>query len=199
MIKRSKLRHFLNTGTSESPAYNLMNLGIQNLTINKNPEYIEEGYIADEVGTKMLESLKPDFQFDINVDETDPVSVYLTEIEWEDKVMEDTFTDIISVQAWKTPVEGAYPAKKYFVSIGVETIGDEALKTMKHSVNAGVRGDAVFGTFNPTTKTFTPSPQSVFWVNGSPQYKGATVPERKHNDCFKFESEKIEHQDLFRW
>ena len=154
-VKRSKLQHFMNTGIPATPVYNLMSLGITNLSINKNPTYLEEGNIADEVSTKILESLAPEIPFEIKVDETDPVSVYLTKLEWEDKTMTDVYTDIVSVQLWMAPVTGAYPAKKYFVSIGVETIGDEALKTLRHSVTAGVRGNAVFGTFNPSTKAFT--------------------------------------------
>jgi hypothetical protein len=151
----------MNTTPAAAATYNLMNLGITNLGISKNPTYLEEGYIADDVGTKELESLAPEFGFEINVDATDPVSVYLTELEWLDKTMTDVQTDIVSVQLWKTPTGTApalaYPAKKTLVSIGVETIGDEALKTLKHSVKAGVRGDAVFGTFIPSTKAFTPT------------------------------------------
>lgn len=160
-IKRSKLQHFMNTTPGETtPTYNLMNLGITSLSIEKNPTYLEEGYIADDVGTKELESLAPEFSFEINVDDTDPVSVFLTGLEWEDKTMEDVQTNIVTVQLWQTPTgtPEAYPAKKYNVSISVETIGDEALKTLKHSVKAGVRGDAIFGTFVPSTKTFTATP-----------------------------------------
>jgi hypothetical protein len=157
-VKRSKLQHFMNTTPgAETPTYNRMNLGITSLSIDKNPTYLEEGYIAEDVATKELESLAPEFNFEINVDDTDPVSIYLTGLEWEDKTMEDVQTDIVTVQLWPEAVGGAYPAKKYNVSISVETIGDEALKTLKHSVKAGVRGDAVFGTFVPTTKTFTPA------------------------------------------
>ena len=89
------------------------------------------------------------------MDATDPVSVYLTALEWGDKTMVDVQSDIVTVQLWPTPVVGAYPAKKYLVSVAVETIGDEALKTLKHSVKCGVRGDAVFGTFIQSTKGFT--------------------------------------------
>lgn len=160
-IKRSKLQHFMNTTPGETtPTYNLMNLGITSLSIDKNPTYLEEGYIADDVGTKELESLAPEFSFEINVDDTDPVSIFLTSLEWEDKTMKDVQTNIVTVQLWQKPTgtPAAYPAKKYNVSISVETIGDEALKTLKHSVKAGVRGDAVFGTFVPSTKTFTATP-----------------------------------------
>jgi len=162
-IKRSKLQHFMDT-TPDDPSgvatYSLMNTGITNLSINKNPTYLEEGYIADEVGSKQLESLAPEFAFEINVDASDPVSVFLTGLEWDDATMEDVETSIVSVQLWQTPTGSepdlAYPAKKYNVSVSVETIGDEALKTLKHSVTAGVVGDAVFGKFVPSTKTFTP-------------------------------------------
>jgi len=159
-IKRSKLQHFMNTTPSTTPTYSLMNLGITSLSIDKNPTYLEEGFIADEVGTKELESLAPEFSFEINVDDSDPVSVFLTGLEWDDKTLDDVQTDIVTVQLWKSPTgtPAAYPAKKYKVSISVETIGDEALKTLKHSVKAGVRGDAIFGTFVPSTKTFTATP-----------------------------------------
>lgn len=156
-IKRNQLLHFLNTGTVQVPAYNLMNTGITSLSLAKNPSVVEEGYIGDAVGTKILESLAPETSFEINVDANDPVSVYLTDMEWEDKVMDETYTDYVTVQMWKpgtgTPV--VYPAKKYNISVMVETIGDEALKTLKHSVKFGIRGNAIMGKFNPTDKTFT--------------------------------------------
>lgn len=152
-IKRSKLQHFLDITPDEtSTTYKLMNTGITSLSINKNPTYLEEGYIADDVGSKQLESLAPEFTFEINVDDTDPVSVFLTDLEWDDSTLTDVETSIVTVQLWQT---APYPAKKYNVSISVETIGDEALKTLKHSVTAGVIGDAVFGTFDPTGLAFT--------------------------------------------
>ena len=154
-IKRSKLLHFMNTTPSSTATYNLMNTGITSLSINKNPTYLEEGYIADDVGSKQLESLAPEFTFEINVDSADEVSKFLTGLEWNDKTLTDVETDIVSVQYWKTPTGTAYPAKKYTVSVSVETIGDEALKTLKHSVTCGVMGDAVFGTFETTSKAFS--------------------------------------------
>jgi hypothetical protein len=156
-IKRSKLLHFMNTTPSSTATYYLMNTGITSLSINKNPTYLEEGYIADEVGSKQLESLAPEFTFEINMDATDEVSKFLTLLEWNDKTLTDVETDIVSVQYWKTPTGTAYPAKKYKVSVSVETIGDEALKTLKHSVTCGVMGDAVFGTFDVSTKAFSAS------------------------------------------
>ena len=154
-IKRSKLLHFMNTTPSSTATYHLMNTGITSLSINKNPTYLEEGYIADDVGSKQLESLAPEFTFEINVDSADEVSKFLTGLEWNDKTLTDVETDIVSVQYWKTPTGTAYPAKKYKVSVSVETIGDEALKTLKHSVTCGVMGDAVFGTFNTSSKAFS--------------------------------------------
>ena len=154
-IKRSKLLHFMNTTPSSTATYYLMNTGITSLSINKNPTYLEEGYIADDVGSKQLESLAPEFTFEINVDADDKVSKFLTGLEWNDKTLKDVETDIVSVQYWKTPTGTAYPAKKYKVSVSVETIGDEALKTLKHSVTCGVMGDAVFGTFNTSSKAFS--------------------------------------------
>lgn len=154
-IKRSKLLHFMNTTPSSTATYYLMNTGITSLSINKNPTYLEEGYIADDVGSKQLESLAPEFTFEINVDADDEVSKFLTGLEWNDKTLTEVETDIVSVQYWKTPTGTAYPAKKYKVSVSVETIGDEALKTLKHSVTCGVMGDAVFGTFNTSSKAFS--------------------------------------------
>jgi len=154
-IKRSKLLHFMNTTPSSTATYYLMNTGITSLSINKNPTYLEEGYIADEVGSKQLESLAPEFTFEINVDADDEVSKFLTGLEWNDKTLTEVETDIVSVQYWKTPTGTAYPAKKYKVSVSVETIGDEALKTLKHSVTCGVMGDAVFGKFNTSSKAFS--------------------------------------------
>ena len=80
-----------------------MNTGITSLSINKNPTYLEEGYIADDVGSKQLESLAPEFTFEINVDESDPVSEFLTDLEWEDATLSEVETSIVSVQLWQTP------------------------------------------------------------------------------------------------
>ncbi len=154
-LKRSDLKHFLNTGTSAVPTWSLINLGVTAAAINYNPAVLEEGYIADVAKTKQVESYAPEMPLAFTAKKNDPVYDFCFEKAWSQAVLSDSYTELVTVRTAETPTEGAYPAKKQAVSISSQDIGNEAVTSLKLNVTLLFMGDPIDGTFNPTTKTFT--------------------------------------------
>ena len=126
-----------------------MNTGITSLSINKNPgTYLKKGTFADDWQQTVRKAAPDASHFDQHRTRTDEVSKFLTGLEWNDKTLTDVETDIVSVQYWKTP-SGTTILQKIQGLYLVETIGDEALKTLPkgHQVTCGVDGRCNFGIF----------------------------------------------------
>jgi hypothetical protein len=70
----------------------------------------------------------------------------------------DAETDIVICDTSATPTASAYPAKKYEVTVAVNNDGSiVGGETQAVDVTIYANGDAVVGTFNISTKAFTPT------------------------------------------
>lgn len=156
-LKRSDLKHFLNTSSTATPTWSPINLGVTAAQINYNPTVLEEGYIADTAKTKEVESVSPEMSLEFTIKKGDAVSDYIFSKIWDQKVLGDSYSTLLTVRTAETAVNGAYPAMTQPVSISPQNIGNEAVTAAKMSVTLLFRGDPTYGTFNPTTSTFTPT------------------------------------------
>jgi len=154
-LKRSDIKHFLDTSTTSTPTWSAINLGVTAAQISYNPSVLEEGYIADTAKTKEVESLAPEMALEFTIKKGDAVSDYVFEKIWGQKVMGDSYSTLLTVRTAETAVDGAYPAMTQAVSISPQNLGNEAVTAAKMSVTLLFRGDPVDGKFNPTTGTFT--------------------------------------------
>ena len=158
-LKRYDLVHFLDvTPVGATRDYRLLSPGVTTASINYNPQMIEEAYIADRSGTKQLESISPEMPLEMSGKAGDPVFDFIDNIIWTQALGTATETTLVTVQLYKKPTTGAYPAKQQKVSVSYESTGDEALQALKNNVSLLFMGDPVFGTFNPTTREFTATP-----------------------------------------
>ncbi|MEG1719878.1 MAG: hypothetical protein RR306_06090 [Clostridia bacterium] len=71
-------------------------------------------------------------------------------------VLDECCTDIVMVELFETATAGEYPAEKQNVSIQIDTYGGPAADPLTIAFTVNFRGDGSMGTFNPTTKKFTP-------------------------------------------
>lgn len=158
---RHKMRHYLNTGTTSSPTWSLINKGVSSLTTNFNPEVEEEAGIADEAKSKYTTGLAPETTFDMNVVRGDDANDKIFELCWERKIGSEADVEILTVDMLGTPTGTSpnlsWPAQKETVNVGYNSRGDEAVKPLKISVTLGHMGGVENGTFNPTTGTYTKS------------------------------------------
>lgn len=156
-IKRSLLAIFLNTTPGEStPTYALMGQGITSQKINYGPETSDETYVSDDSGTVDVESYKPTIPTQQTAIQGDGVFDYVDGLRKKRAVMEDARSDVVVVYLYEEPTNGAYPAEKNAVSIQIDDFGGDGGKSVEINYTVNMVGNPIKGTFNPSTKTFTP-------------------------------------------
>lgn len=154
-IKRSKFAAFLNTGTGETPTWSLIGDGVTSMTISYNPQTSDETYINQDSGITDVESYKPTSAVPMTAIQGDPVFDYVDALRKKRAVLNDARTDICLVYLYETETTGAYPAEKNTCSIQIDGFGGEGGGSNVINFTVNFVGDAVDGTFNPSTKTFT--------------------------------------------
>jgi hypothetical protein len=157
-IKRSQIKHFLNTGTVETPEWSVIGKGITTGAIEYNPSTVEETYIDEDSGTTMIEGYKPTMPIEGTGMAGDPAFDYLDNLRIERAVLGGAQGEVVNVWLYKTEVTGSWPAERQAVNISWANFGGEGGKKASFSATLNYVGDPVPGTFNPTTKTFTPTP-----------------------------------------
>src|SRR5665648_2299 len=94
-IMRSKILHYLNTGSLVSPTWSLINEGVSSLTTNFNPEWEEEAYIADTSKTKYTTGLGVETSFDMNRIKGDIANDKIFTLVWGRKVGADADVELL--------------------------------------------------------------------------------------------------------
>ena len=155
---REKLMHFFNTGTESNPVYVLMGDGITSLSEEFNPESDTKQYINQANGTTSIKSYRPSISVDKEYIKDEELQNWMDE---KIKILptgSDAQSDYIRININETPTSsGVYPAVKRRCSYQFDNIGGEAGNPLKNSMTLGGIGDAIQGTFDVTTKTFTPA------------------------------------------
>ncbi len=156
-IKRSQIAAFLNTGTGETPAWSLIGEGVTEQTISYNPQTSEEVYIHQDSGTTSIESYRPTIPTPMTAIKGDAVFDFVDGIRKDRKVLADAETEVCIVYLYETATSGAYPAEKNACSIQIDDFGGAGGEKATINFTINLNGDPVKGTFNPSTKAFTPA------------------------------------------
>jgi len=158
-MMRSKMRHYINTGTTATPVWSLLNKGVGTLTTNFNPEVENDSGIADESKSKYTTGLAPETSFDMNVVRGNLANDKIFGICWARSIGSDAEFEFLTVDLGATPTgtapNQAWPAQTETVNEAYNSRGDEAVKPLKIGVTLGHIGDVINGTFIPATATFT--------------------------------------------
>ena len=157
-IKRSEFKSFMNTTPSTTATYNVIGDGVTTGTINYNPEVTTETYIDQTSASTEIERYAPVLPIEASAKSGDAVFAFVDALRKDRSVLADAQTDIVNVWLYETPTLGEYPAEKQTVSIQVDSFGGDGGTAVKLNYTINFIGDPVFGTFNPTTKAFTPNP-----------------------------------------
>ena len=156
-IKRSQVKTFLNTGTSETPDWVLLGDGIRSAAINYNPQTTDETYIHQDSGSTVVESYKPTMPIEAVAKNGDDAFEYVDGLRKSRAVLSDAETEIVNVWLYETTTTGAYPAERQAVSIQIDDFGGEGGQSAKINFTINFQGDPTPGTFNPTTLAFVAS------------------------------------------
>ena len=156
-IKRSLVKTFLNTGSIVSPVWELLGDGVTTGTIAYNPKITEETYIIADSASISVDSYAPTFPVEMTAISGDAVFEYLDDLRKDRAVLGDAETEIVNVWLYETPALGYYAAEKQAVSLQIEDFGGEGGAAVNINFTINFIGDPVSGTFNASTKVFTPA------------------------------------------
>lgn len=155
-VKRSKLAIFLDTsGGEETAEWALIGNGVTEQTIAYNPKTSDEVYIHQDSSTVDVESYKPNIPTPMTAIKGDPVFDYVDGLRKTRAIGADARTKICIVYLYETETTGAYPAEQNDCSIQIDDFGGAGGESATINFTINLIGDAVVGTFNPTTKSFT--------------------------------------------
>jgi len=158
-IMRHKVQHYLNTGSTDTPTWSLINEGVSSLTTNFNPESEEEAYIADAASTKYTTGLAIETTFDMNRVKGDAANDKIFALVWGRKIGTEADSELLTVNYSATPTDtDKYPAVRETVNIIYNSLGDEALKPLKIGVTLAHQGNPIVGKFDLSDKSFTANP-----------------------------------------
>jgi len=156
-IKSSQIKTFMNTVPGGTASYDLIGDGVTSLKVNYNPKTTEETYIHQDSASISVDSYAPVIPVEMTAKIGDEVFEFVDTLRKTRAVGAAAETTIINVWMYETAVSGAYPAEQQNVSIQIDDVTIEGGVPVKINYTINYVGDAVLGTFNPTTNTFTAS------------------------------------------
>jgi hypothetical protein len=158
-VMRSQIADYLNTSTTETPSYALMGVGFNTLDENPNAQTDSKTYVHQKSQSTQIKSYQTQFPFDTDliVDEAAVMALYA--IGRDQKTGKDAELEYVRVDLFKPVtgegIENTYQARKFTVAVGVSSIAGAGGETVKVTGTLFGVGDAVQGTFNTSTKTFS--------------------------------------------
>lgn len=155
MEKRTLQAVYIDTTPSTTATYALLGKGVDDSTVDYGPKTETFQDIISDTATTNLIGYEPKISHSMKFDKADPAFVYLNGLRRARAILSAADTSIILVDLWATAVAGAYPAEKQSVNISFSKYGGAGGESLVVDYDINFKGDAVLGTFNPTTKTFT--------------------------------------------
>lgn len=154
-VKNTHRQIFIDvSGGAETADFERLGPGVTDFTPSVNPTVETKHYIDASSPSHSISATERQYSFSADVLKGDAVLDYIASLDG--KTGDDVKTYMIDVDASGAAASGAYPARKYEVIISLEqpySIEGGANQTMSGTIYTN--GDAVEGTFNASTKTFT--------------------------------------------
>lgn len=155
-VMRYQVADYLATGDDK---FALMGVGFNTLDENPTAQKDAKTYINQKAQTTQIKSYQPTFPFDTDLISDEEAVMAIYDIGRNQKTGEAAELDYVRVELFK-PVadqENVFEARKFRVAVEVANITGEGGGIMKVTGNLNGVGDFVAGTFDTTTKTFTPN------------------------------------------
>lgn len=153
---REKLMHFLNIGTKEAPKYALLGDGINSLTEEFNPEAESKHYINMASASNSVKSYAPSISVEKEYIKNEELQKWIDEKVRILPTRADAEADYIRINILEgASADGTYPAIKRPCTYQFDSIGGDGGGPIMNSMTITSNGDAVQGTFNVKTLTFT--------------------------------------------
>lgn len=154
-IMRYQIADYISETTEE--AYKLMGTGFSKLDENPNAQTEETVYICDKTSSTDITSYKSQFPFTSHLIKDQDATMMLYKVGRDHLVGEDAELFYVRVDLYdQAQSENTFKARKMRVSVEVSSCSGEGGKKIEVSGNLNAKGDPIEGTFNISTKTFTP-------------------------------------------
>ena len=155
---REKLMHFLNIGTTDKPTYVLLGDGITSLTEEFNPESETKHYINMASASNSLKSYAPSISVEKEYIKGEALQTWINEKIRVLPVGTEAEADYVRINILDSASEnGTYPAVKRPCTYQFDSIGGDGGGEIMNNMTLTGNGDAVQGTFDVKTLTFTPA------------------------------------------
>lgn len=158
-VMRYQIADYLNTGKGSTEAWELMGAGFNTLDENPSAQSESKVYINDRSQTSYIKNYQTQFPFDTDLIKSENAIMSLYEIGRGQKTGVDAELEYIRVELFKpvTDKENNFEARKFRVSVEVAGIAGSGGEAIKVTGNLNAVGTFTEGTFDTTTKAFTPA------------------------------------------
>lgn len=156
-VMASDIADYIDVSGEGSETYELMGIGITGMGKTMNPQSETKQYVSQKVATTTTNSYQPEYPFTGEMIKSDAVMKYIYAIGRNEVVGKKAQTSHVRVELFESPTETSkYPAQKRTVNIEITDMPREAGNPVGLNGSLKVVTDFVEGTFDITTKTFTP-------------------------------------------
>ena len=154
IVKRADRQHYMNTGTVVNPVWSQIGEGFTEFKESKNAVSYQRRYIHETTKRTDVTGYAPVIDYELEIYSSSPVISKIRTITDHELIGDDAKVDVLSVDTFEEPVNGAYKAIKRSYSVIPDECG-EGTDALCYTGTMKAVGDIVLGKFNPTTKTFT--------------------------------------------
>lgn len=160
-IKRKLQATYIDvTPKGESPTYELLGLNVNEATVNYNPQSTTEQDIISDTAATEITGYQPAMPITQHATKNDPAYEFVNDLRRKRAVLADSYTTVILVDLYDEVKEveelKGYKAERQKVSVQIDSYGGAGSDPLSISYTLNFRGDGEDGTFNVTTKEFTP-------------------------------------------
>ena len=142
---------------SGAPTFSLIGEGFTSFPEKKNPKEYSRKYINYKTEKTDVIGYSPSIDYSCDCISDDPVVQEIVKIHDGELVGDDTHRDIVSVNLWETAGgDNTFKAYKRTYAIIPDQKGD-GTDALIYTGSMKAVSDVVEGTFNTSTKTFTPA------------------------------------------
>lgn len=153
LVMRSQWVAYMDCGTADTPAFELIGDGFTSFPEAKNPKEYTRQYIHESTERSDVIGYAPSIEYSCDVITGNPVIEKIIEITDKELIGSATHVDIVSVNLWDKSGD-AYSAYKRTYAVIPGGKGD-GLDALIYTGTLKAVGGITEGTFDTSTKTFT--------------------------------------------
>lgn len=155
-IERKYLAHYINTSDTGTAAYERLGKDLEEYNTEMSANVEKKTNILGETTVTINSYQKQVGVTPFYAEKGSALFLRLQSIVDEGKVLDDLKTDVVDVHLWEETSGGSYEAYREEAYIEVSSYGGDTTG-YQIAFNLHFTGVRTKGTFNPTTKTFTPA------------------------------------------